>query len=343
MINEQPKVWLIITGLLMGLLLSAMDQTIVSTAMPTIVKELGGLSFYSWVFSIYMLTSTTSIPIFGKLADLYSRRRMYMIGMLIFLIGSILCGFASNMTELIVFRGIQGVGGGALVPLAFTIVGDVLTPERRGKLQGLFGAVFALSSILGPTIGGFIAEYWHWKWIFYINLPLGITAFIIIATVLKSSKSQVKPSIDWFGAITLSGAIISMLGLVLGGRRAGSGSIIHDNWSSPHIIGLFALSAILLVLFIWIESKAKEPIIPLHLFRNRTFALSSVVAFLLGAGMYSMILYIPLFVQGIIGVRPSIAGYILAPMMLSVSIGSMIGGRFISKVPFRTLMLRVWH
>ncbi|WP_282938371.1 MDR family MFS transporter [Paenibacillus sp. RC67] len=338
MSNTKPNMKLILTGLLLGLLLASLDQTIMSTSMPTIIKDLGGMSLYSWVFSVYMLTSTTSMPIFGKLADLYGRKRIYLIGMALFMVGSALCGMASNMTELIVFRGLQGIGGGALMPIAMTIIGDIVSPEKRGKMQGLFGGVFALSSIIGPAIGGFIVEHTTWNWIFYINLPFGIAAMIIMSIALKESKSTEKRSIDWLGAITLSGSIISLLlALVLGG--SGGEGVVHYAWGSVQVIGLFTTSAVLLALFLWIEKKAKEPILPLHLFSNRVIAISYLTGFLMSAAMFGAITYIPLFVQGVIGVNPSMAGYILTPMMLSVFVAAMIGGRLIIKVPYRVTII----
>ncbi len=201
----------VIIGLLMGLILSSLDQTIISTAMPTLVEELDGFSLYSWVFAVYMLASTTTMPIYGKLADIYGRRKMYLTGMFLFQAGSGLCGIAENMTQLIVFRGIQGLGAGALLPVAFTIVGDLFSPEQRGKFMGLFGTVFGLSSMIGPTLGGLIVEHWSWGWIFLINIPIGVPALIIIYANLKESRSEDKRSIDWFGAIIFSLASVSIL------------------------------------------------------------------------------------------------------------------------------------
>lgn len=329
----------ILTGLMLGLLLSSLDQTIVSTAMPTVIADLHGLSLYSWVFSIYMLTSTTSVPIFGKLADLYGRRLIYLVGMGFFLVGSALCGFSHNMTELIVFRAIQGIGAGALMPIAMTVIGDIFPPERRGKMQGLFGAVFGLSSVVGPAIGGFIVDNFDWQWIFYINLPFGIAAAIVLSIFLKESKSTEKKSVDWGGALVLTGAVVTLLlALVLGG---GTDSDVgtHYAWGSVQIIGLFASSAILIALFIWIESRVKEPIIPLQLFKKRAITVSSIVGFFMGIGMFGAITYIPLFVQGVIGSSASKAGYILTPLMLSLILSSIIGGRIIAKVSYRAIIV----
>lgn len=338
MLTEQPKTGLITIGLLFGLLLSSLDQTIISTAMPTVVKGLGGFSQYSWVFTVYMLASTTTMPIYGKLADLFGRRKMYMIGLFLFLAGSALCGLAGSMTELIIFRGIQGLGAGALMPISMTIVADIYPPEKRGKFMGLFSAVFALSSIAGPAIGGLIVEHWSWNWIFYVNLPIGSAALLLIAAALKESKSNEKRSIDWLGVVTLSGAILAILfALVLGGNVQADGT--QYAWGSIEVIGLFSLGAVLLALFIWNESKAKEPIIPLYLFRIPAITFGSIVGFFMSAGLFGAIVYIPLFVQGVIGVESSITGYILTPLMLSVIVTSIVSGRLMSKVSYRTILV----
>jgi EmrB/QacA subfamily drug resistance transporter len=336
--SDAKNVRLIVIGLMIGLLLSALDQTVVSTAMPTVINQLHGFNLYSWVFSIYMLTSTTAVPIFGKLADLYGRRNIYLVGMGFFIIGSALCGLSQNMTELIVFRGIQGIGAGALMPLAMTIIGDIFPPERRGKMQGIFGAVFGLSSIIGPAAGGFIVDHLNWQWIFYVNLPFGIIAAIILSIALKEKRNKEKRSIDWFGAIFLTGAIVSvLLGLVLAGDTEQPGT--HYAWGSPQIIGLFSIGAILIGLFLFIESKAKEPIIPLFLFKNKVISVVSIAGFFMGTGMFGAITYIPLFVQGVVGTSASLAGYVLTPLMLSLIIASIIGGRIISKVTYRSIII----
>ncbi|MFC0330508.1 MDR family MFS transporter [Paenibacillus sepulcri] len=328
----------ITAGLLLGLVLASLDQTIVSTAMPTIVKDLSGLHLYSWVFAIYMLASTTTIPIYGKLADLFGRKKVYMAGLLVFLAGSALCAMSGTMTELIIFRAVQGLGAGALMPIAFTIVGDLYPPERRGKFQGLFGGVFALTSTFGPTLGGIIVNYWHWGWIFLINLPIGIAAVLIILIAMKESKGAEKRSIDWYGAVTLSGAVVSvLLALVLAGGGQEDGT--HLGWGSWQIVSLFAVSALLLGLFLWIETRTHEPIIPLQLFKLREIAFGNIAGFFMSAAMFGAIAYIPLYIQGVIGVSPSVAGYILTPLMLSVVITSTYGGRLMGKVSFRTLLL----
>ncbi|SFI37512.1 drug resistance transporter, EmrB/QacA subfamily [Paenibacillus sp. UNC496MF] len=331
----------IVTGLMLGLLLGSLDQTIVSTAMPHVIAELNGFNLYSWVFTIYMLTSTTAVPIFGKLADLFGRRLVYLIGMGLFLIGSALCGLSHDMTQLIVFRAIQGIGAGALMPIAMTIIGDIFPPDRRGKMQGIFGAVFGLSSVIGPAVGGFIVDHLAWQWIFYINLPFGIFAAIILSIALKESKSDEKKAIDWGGAATLTGAIVAfLLAIEMGGSGGSSeGGMTHYAWSSPQILGLFGASLVLILLFLWIESKVKEPIIPLKLFGNRAISVSSIVGFLMGMGMFGAITYIPLFSQAVIGTSASNSGYILTPLMLSLILSSIIGGRLIMKLSYRTIVM----
>lgn len=329
MTDENSKAGLITLGLLLGLFLSSLDQTIVSTAMPTVIRELGGLSLYSWVFTVYMLASTATMPIYGKLGDIFGRKRMYSIGIIVFLIGSLLCGFAEDITGLIIFRGIQGLGAGALMPISMTIVADIYPPDQRGKFMGLFGAVFALSSVFGPALGG---------WIFYINIPVGIPALLLVVMAMKESKSSERRPMDWLGAMTLIISIVSiLLALVLGGPNQESGAAFA--WTSPQIMGLFGMGAVSLALFLWIETRVKEPILPLHLFRIRTIAFGNMVGFFMSAGMFGAIVYIPLFVQGVIGVSSSVTGYILTPLMLSVIVTSIVGGRLMSKVSYRMILV----
>lgn len=336
--NKDQRVGLITIALLLGVFLSSLDQTIISTAMPTVVKDVGGFSFYSWVFTIYMLASTTTMPIYGKLADIFGRKKIYLTGLFLFLVGSALCGLAESMTELIIFRGIQGLGAGALMPISMTIVADIYPPDKRGKFMGLLGAVVAISSIFGPAVGGILVEHISWGWIFYLNLPIGIPALLILAMVMKESKSEEKRSIDWFGAITLSFAIISiLLALVLGGKNVGTET--GYAWASPQIIELFGFGAVILTLFLWIETKVKEPIIPLYLFKIRTIAFGNIIGFFMSAGLFGAIVYIPLFVQGVIGVNSSVAGYVLTPLMLSVTITSIISGRVMSKLSYRAILI----
>jgi EmrB/QacA subfamily drug resistance transporter len=322
--------WVMI-ALMLGMLLGALDMTIVSTAMPRIVAELGGLTYYSWVFSAYMLTSTIFVPLFGKLSDLFGRRLIYQIGLALFMLGSALCGFAGDILQLIIYRAVQGIGAAALMPIALVIIGDLYPPEQRGKIQGIFGAVFGLSSVAGPALGGFITDYLSWEWTFWINLPFGLAAMAVIAFALQESKGEGKRYVDYTGAALLMGGMTALLlGLIMGG--------VEFPWNSWQIFGLFAASAVLTGLFLYVQTKVPEPLLPLHLFKNRVVSVSSLLGFLLGASMFAAVSYIPLYVQGVIGVSASLAGYILTPMMLSMIISSIISGRLFAKISYRTFV-----
>ncbi|TVY03915.1 MDR family MFS transporter [Paenibacillus cremeus] len=322
-----------VVGLMLGLLLAALDQTIVSTAMPTIVGKLGGLDKYVWVFSAYLIANVVSMPIFGKLGDMYGRKTFFLLGLVVFMIGSALCGTSTTMTQLIIYRAIQGLGGGALMPITFAIVFDVFPPEKRGKMQGLFGAVFGISSVLGPLAGAYFTDNVDWTWIFYINLPLGIVSLILISLfyhpVLPNNPNQ---RIDWLGTLVFAASVLClMFGLEMGGKEYA--------WDSGMIIGLFVAAAILLVLFLLVERKAASPVVPLGLFKNRLFTSSMGVGFFYGALMMSAATYIPLFIQGVFQGTATSSGLVLTPMMLGVVASSMIGGRFIGKTAFRNIML----
>lgn len=322
-----------VTGLMLALLLAALDQTIVSTAMPTILGELGGLDKFVWVFSAYLIANVVSMPIIGKLGDMYGRKLFFLLGLIVFMIGSALCGTADSMLQLIIYRAIQGIGGGALMPITFTIVFDIFPPEKRGKMQGLFGAVFGISSVLGPLAGAYFTDYVNWQWIFYINLPLGVVALILISffyhPVLPNNKNL---KVDWLGTTVFAASIISlMLGLELGGKDYA--------WDSIVIIGLFAAAAVLFVAFYFIERAASAPIIPFQLFGSRLFTASMGVSFFYGALMISAATYIPLFIQGVFQGSATSAGLVLTPMMLGVVASSSIGGRFVAKASFRSIML----
>lgn len=270
---------LILIGLLIGLIFAELDETIVSTAMPTIIRELHGLSLYGWVAGVYMLTLTMFMPILGKLADLYGRRRIYLICIGLFIAGSIVSGMASSMTILLIGRGIQGIGAGGLMPLALVIIGEAYPLEQRAKIQSLFGPMMIIPQLLGPTVGGYIVGNIDWHWVFLINIPIGLLAALFIAKGMQESIGNEKRYIDWAGACTL---ILALLSLLLT-------PVLIDNqgyaWSSPIIIGLLSLSALLFALLVWIEAKAKEPIIPLHLFRNRNVVVLSLLVFILMLGI----------------------------------------------------------
>ncbi|AWC31554.1 MDR family MFS transporter [Bacillus cytotoxicus] len=316
---------LLLIGLVIAMLFAALDGTIVGTAMPRIVGELGGLSLMTWLTTAYMLTSTTIVPIAGKLADLLGRRNVYMTGLIIFMIGSALCGMANGMTELIIFRGIQGLGGGIMMPMAMIIIGDMFTGKERAKWQGIFGALYGLASVVGPQVGGWIVDAVNWRWVFYINLPVGIVATIFIATGLQSHKQTGPIKIDIAGIFTMIVGVVSLLlALTFGGKDYA--------WDSWQIIGLFSLALIGIVSFVFVETKAEEPILPMHFFKNRTFTLLNAIGFFMSIGMFGAIMFVPFFMQGIVGVSAAESGTIMTPMMITMIVTSIIGGQLVLKV-----------
>ncbi|UQD52028.1 MFS transporter [Bacillus methanolicus] len=331
--NESTKHrGILIVGLLVAMLFSALDNTIVGTAMPRIVGELGGLSLMTWLTTAYMLSSTSVVPIAGKIADLIGRKSVYVTGIIIFMIGSALCGMANSMTQLIIFRGLQGIGGGVMMPMAMVIIGDIFTGAQRAKWQGVFGAVFGLSSILGPQIGGWIVDAANWRWVFYINMPVGILSVILISMGLKNKKLEGPVKFDLAGMFTMIVGVVSLLlALTFGGK--------DYPWTSWQIISLFTLSAVFLISFIIIESKTKEPILPMHLFKNRIFSVLNSIGFLMSVGMFGAIVFIPLFMQGIIGMSPSQSGTMMLPMMLSMIFMSILGGQLVRKIGVKTQVL----
>ncbi|PFJ06132.1 MFS transporter [Bacillus cereus] len=316
---------LLLIGLVIAMLFAALDGTIVGTAMPRIVGELGGLSLMTWLTTAYMLTSTTVVPIAGKLADLLGRRNVYITGLVIFMIGSALCGMANGMTELIIFRGIQGLGGGIMMPMAMIIIGDMFTGKERAKWQGIFGALYGLASVIGPQVGGWIVDAVNWRWVFYINLPVGILATIFIAMGLKSHKQTGPIKIDMAGIFTMILGVVSLLlALTFGGKDYA--------WDSWQIIGLFVLAVIGIVSFVIVETKAEEPILPMHFFKNRTFTLLNAIGFFMSIGMFGAIMFVPFFMQGIVGVSAAESGTIMTPMMITMIVMSILGGQLVLKV-----------
>lgn len=332
MIARESKVNMVVAGLLLGLLMASMDNTIVATAMATIVGEMGGMDKFVWVTSAYMVATMAGMPIFGKLSDMYGRKRFYVFGLIVFLLGSILCGTANSIVELSIYRAIQGIGGGALMPIAFTIIFDVFPPEKRGKMTGLFGAVFGTSSVFGPLLGAYITEYVSWHWIFYINVPIGAVSLWLISMYYKESLEYRKQSIDWWGAITLVGAVVSlMFALELGGNQYA--------WDSMQIIGLFSSFFLLFVIFLFVEKRASDPIISFSMFKKRLFAATNAIALLYGAAFIIATVYLPIFIQGVYGGSATNAGLLLTPMMLGSVAGSQLGGFLTTKTSFRNIML----
>lgn len=319
-------------GVMTGMLLAALEGTVVGTAMPTIVAALGGLAHYSWVFSAYLLTSTVTVPVWGKLSDIFGRRRLFQIGVALFLIGSALCGLAQSMTQLIIWRAVQGVGAGALLPLAMTIIGDIFTLQERAKMQGLFSGVWGVSSVFGPLLGGFITDQLSWRWVFLINLPVGIAAAAIIGFGLIEPKREQRASIDYAGAALLTGAV-TMLLLVLGEGSSPARLLRPGN------LALIAAIVILFIAFIRVEKRAADPIVPLVLFRNPIVTTAIVIGFLAGIAMFAAITFVPLMAQGVFGASATAAGSFLTPLMLAWVLSSIIGGRLLMRLGSRTLVL----
>ncbi|MFE9623407.1 DHA2 family efflux MFS transporter permease subunit [Streptomyces sp. NPDC006527] len=313
-----------IGALLLGMLLAALDQTIVSTALPTIVSDLGGINHLSWVVTAYLLASTAATPLWGKLGDQYGRKRLFQTAIVIFLVGSALCGMARNMPELIAFRAVQGLGGGGLLVLSMAIVGDIVPPRERGRYQGLFGAVFGASSVLGPLLGGLFTEHVSWRWVFYVNLPLGVVALAVIATVLRIPRKATKHVIDYLGTFLIA-SVATCLVLVasLGGTTWG--------WASPQIVGLAVLGVLLAVAFVAVERRAAEPVLPLKLFRVRTFTLAAVISFIIGFAMFGALTYLPTFLQIVQGVSPTMSGVHMLPMVFGMLLSSTTSGQIVSR------------
>jgi EmrB/QacA subfamily drug resistance transporter len=319
------QVLLLMVGLMTGMLLAALDQTIVGTALPTIVGELGGINHYSWVVTAYLLASTASTPLYGKVSDLVGRRQVFLFAIVTFLVGSVLAGLSQNMTELILFRGIQGLGAGGLMTLAFTIISDAVSPRERGRYQGLFGAVFGVASVAGPLAGGYFAEH-NWRWIFYINVPLGALAIVVCYHVMRLIPYQRRQhAIDWLGAAVMVVAVSCLLlALSWGGNQ-------YD-WRSGTIIGLFVAGGIVAALFLLQERRASEPILPLRLFRRPTFALANLSGFILGLVMFGSIIFIPLYLQIVKGASPTKSGLLMLPMMAGIIVTSVVSGRAMSRI-----------
>ncbi|MFJ2023440.1 DHA2 family efflux MFS transporter permease subunit [Streptomyces sp. NPDC087897] len=313
-----------IGALLLGMLLAALDQTIVSTALPTIVSELGGLDHLSWVVTAYLLAATAATPLWGKLGDQYGRKKLFQTAIVIFLIGSALCGVAQNMPQLIGFRALQGLGGGGLMVLSMAIVGDLVTPRERGRYQGLFGAVFGVTSVLGPLLGGIFTEHLSWRWVFYINLPIGVVALVVIAAFLDIPARREKHVIDYLGTFLIAAVATSLvLAASLGGTTWA--------WGSPQIIGLAVLAAVLLVAFVAVERRAVEPVLPLKLFRIRTFTLVAVISFVIGFAMFGAMTYLPTFLQVVHDITPTMSGVHMLPMVFGLLITSTGSGQIVSR------------
>jgi EmrB/QacA subfamily drug resistance transporter len=326
-LRSLPKRQIMVTfaGVMLAMFLSSLDQTVVGTAMPRIISDLGGFSHYTWITTAYIIASAVTIPITGKLTDMYGRKYFYLGGLVLFILTSILCGLSSTMTQIIIFRGIQGVGAGVMMANAFTVIGDIFPPRERGKYQGLISAVFGLSSVIGPILGGYLTDTLSWHWVFFVNVPLGLIVIILFIFFFPNFRpDNLKHSIDYPGLVLLILAVVpSMLALSWGGALY--------PWNSLRIIGTFIFSAVALVLFIFAEKRSAEPILPLSLFRNRIITISELVIFFTAFGMFGSIIFVPLFFQGVLGVTATTSGSFLTPMMLGIVAGSFISGQLLSR------------
>ena len=324
----------VLGAVLLGLFLSALDQNVVGTALPRIVTDLGGNGLYTWVVTAYLLTSTITVPVYGKLSDIYGRKSLLMIGVVIFLIGSFLSGLSQNMTQLIFFRGVQGLGAGALFPIALAIIGDLFTPRERGRYQGLFGAVFGLSFILGPFIGGWITDNVSWRWVFYVNMPVGIATFVVIGLVLPNFHPPIKTTardLDYLGiALFTAGVIPLLIGLTNKGLTNSQGRL-HD-WTDPSVGPVILLGLVVLAIFLYVETRAKEPIIPLDLFRNRTFSATNLAVFMVSFGLFASVIFLPRYYQAVKGISATKSGYMIWPLLVGLIGSSVLSGFLISKL-----------
>lgn len=359
--KKAPHVGLVLTGLMLGILLAALDQTIVGTSLFKIVGDIGGFEHFAWLFSSYMLASTIVIPLAGKFSDIWGRRPVYIVGMVVFLIGSWLCGTATEMTQLIIYRGIQGLGGGAIFPVALATIADLYPPSERGRISGLFGAVFGLSSVIGPFVGGWIVDYAHvgvpffmvdafapggflnalvdgsgyidsWRWAFYVNVPVGIAAITMVALFFPRIDTRHRVPIDYVGIATITVALVSLLMITIWGGDAYA-------WLSWQIGALVALTALAVGAFVWAEKRAEDPLIPLELFHNPVFRIGVVVSILAGAAMFTVITFMPTYLQGVVGISATYSGTALIPLSLGLVAGSIVSGNLMKRFGYKPFIL----
>ncbi len=315
---------LIFGALLLVLFIASLDQTIVSTALPTIVGDLGGLQHLSWVVTAYLLASTVVAPLYGKLGDLYGRKRVLQVAIVLFLVGSALCGLAQTMPQLIAFRAVQGLGGGGLIVVTMAVVGDLVAPRDRGRYQGLFGGVFGVSTVAGPLLGGFFVDNFSWRWIFYINLPLGAVALAVISIAFRSRQTSERHLIDYLGTVVLAAGLS---GIILYTSLGGT----TYPWDAPGMLAAIVGGVALLALFPFVESRAADPILPLELFRNETFRTTSMIGFVIGFALFGSVTFVPLYLQVVKGHSPTESGLLMTPMMLGVLVTGIASGLLISR------------
>jgi EmrB/QacA subfamily drug resistance transporter len=323
---------LVTVALVAGMFLAALEATGVATAMPTAVSELGGVESYSWAFSAYLLTSTTTVPLFGKLADLYGRLKIYHISVIIFLVGSALCGAARTFEQLVIFRALQGIGAGGVMPISVTLVGDIYTLEERGRIQGLFSAVWGIASLVGPILGGIVTDMLSWRWIFYFTVPFGIVSAVMLQMFLKEPLTRRERKLDILGTVILTTAVTMLLVAILEGSEVWG-------WSDTRTIALLILSLAGLIAFIWQERRAEEPMLPLDIFSNRVIAVASAGSVILGSLLFSLVAFVPMWAQGVWGGSASDAGAALIPMMLAWPLASAVSGRLMLRVGYRPLVI----
>ncbi len=314
-----------LVGTMLSMFLGSIFMTITATAMPRIITDLGGFSQYTWVFTSYIITETIAVPLAGKLSDMFGRKWFFVVGMSIFVLGSFLCGISQSMSQLIIFRAFQGIGFGIISALGFIVIADIFPPEDRGKYGGLMAGVFGLSTIIGPTLGGYLTDALSWRWCFFAPIPIGVIIIILFIFMFPPLRlGHVKPKVDYFGAVVM---MLFITSLILALNWAG----VDYAWNSPTIMGLFCFTAAMFVFFIFIERRVEEPIIPLALFKNRVVVVSSIVSFLMGASFFPGVTFVPLYFQGVLGASATESGGFLTPMMLSASIGSFISGQLLSR------------